>query len=195
MQYTTLSNLKKHLWVTWTTRDIELTALIVKSSNMLEFELWQSLDVETVTRRVNGRWTDRVFVESTVNSVSSVSYTTDNGYSWSTIEVDYSDWYTVYLRSKAPKGTRNVKVVYARGYASVPADLEQFFLKYCESLLWDSQATEDDKQRKVSSKKVGNYLSVTYAWPEELSRHDKSFEISYDNIKQKYQVFSPSYSW
>lgn len=190
MQYTTLANLKTHLWITGTDRDAELTTLIAKASDMLEFELWQSLDIETVTRRTNGFWNNRVYVESIINSVSSVHYTSDWWYSRQAIDVDFFDWYIIYLKYDAPRWVRNVKVVFEKWYEEVPVDLEQFFLKYCESLLWDSVATEWDKQERVKSKKIGNYLAVTYMWPEELSKNDKAFQVQYESIKDKYKVFS-----
>lgn len=187
MQYTTLENLKDYLWITCDDQDADLQSLIRRWSDMLSTELWDDLWLKTVTRRYDGYWSNRVVLESIINTVSLVEYTTNNWYSRNPVEVDFVEWYVIYTRSSLPKGFKNVRVTYQKWYAKVPGDIETFFLKYVSFM--KSEKEVNSKSKEIKTKKFED-LSITYFWPNELSSRNSQFAQDYEAIKNKYKVFS-----
>lgn len=187
MQYTTLETLKNHLWIITTDEDATLTTLITKWSDMLSTELWDDLWTKTITSRYDGTWSNRIVLETVINSISLIQHTTDQGYSRTGIDLDFIDWYVVYTKQMLPKGTKNIKIIYSKWYEVVPSDLESFFLKYVSRMRQEQITNSKDKEIKM--KKL-DWLSITYFWPNELSTRDEQFAVDYEAIKGKYKVFS-----
>lgn len=196
LKYTTLATLKTFLGITGTDQDAALQELIDTGTDLLDLDLGENLGQVTKTRRVDGTGTNRIFLEREPSAVSSMSSTTDGGYSWSGIdlEADPIEGYAVFAATIIPKGTRNIKVTYTVGYSSVPADLEEFFLNYVRTLKTTREAIAAGKDpfQKVKSKKIEG-LQVTYFSPSELSDglgQSDPFAPLYQNIVNKYRVFN-----
>ena len=187
MQYTTLSTLKDFLWVTDNSRDTELTNRITIMSDILSMELWQDLTKWTVTKRYDGFGSNKIVLETVVNEVQKIEYTTNNGYNRNEAEYSHHDWYIVYTRSPLPRGSQCVKVTFEKWYDVVPPDLEQFFLRYVKVATEQEQSSQAEKD--IKTKKLDG-LSITYFWPWEIAERNKAFWVDYDAIKNKYKVFS-----
>lgn len=187
MEYTTLDALKAFLKIEDNAQDEYLEQVITSASRVLATELWDDLSLKTQTRRYDAYGTAKIVLEQVVNSVSLVEHTTDNGYSWSPVAVDFVDWYIVYLRQTIPSWYKCLRVTYSKWYATVPADLEQFFLKYVNKIITDQLANSDSKE--IKTKKLDG-LSITYFGPDELASRDRTLWVDYDTIKNKYKVFS-----
>lgn len=189
MEYTTLDDLKAFLKIDTndTTQDEYLEQVITSASRVLATELWDDLSLGTHTRRYDSYGTGKIVMEQTVNSVSLVEQTPDAWYTRLPVSVDFVDGYIVYLRETVPAWYKRMRVTYSKWYATVPADLEQFFLKYVSKIITDQLANSDSKE--IKTKKLDG-LSITYFWPDELASRDRSLWVDYDAIKNKYKVFS-----
>lgn len=147
MEYTTLARLKTFLSITDTTQDTALTTLITQATALVDIELGDNLGTATVTRKMDGNETNRLIMENTVNTVTSVSdVSTGTVYT-----VDYIEGSIVYLERETAKGRKNIQITYSKGYATVPGDMERFFWQYCKELLTiaDSGDTETVKSQSL----------------------------------------------
>ena len=64
MLYTNLDSLKKRLWITTTESDSELSLIIERATNIINANLWISLEKRTVTERVDGQWHNKPNLDS-----------------------------------------------------------------------------------------------------------------------------------
>lgn len=158
MNYTTLAKLQAYLNIT-DTNDAKREGIITTLSSILSTELGDDLSEKTQTRRYDGYDTYRVVMESIVNTVTKIEYTRDNGYSRTEATLDYIDGYMVYSQDKLPKGTKNVRITYTKGYATVPADLEAFFLQYVATYV--KSLPENENNKEIKNKRLDG-LSITY---------------------------------
>lgn len=188
MEYTTLATLKQYLGISNNTYDVILADLIKRGSDMLSTELWDDIGKKTVTRRHDSYGSNRVILEYAPNEVINVEHTNNNWYNRTPVEIDYVDWYTIYLKKSYCKGSKVFKVTYTKWYDTVPQDIETFFLKYV-SILWSSYNLNKKQAKEVKSKKI-DILTVTYFWPNELASRDGNAYADYELIKNKYRVFS-----
>lgn len=189
MEYTTLSNLKTYLGITGNSQDGALSSLITLCSEMLSLELGDDLGQKTVTRRINGSGTYRVVLENNVSAVSSIQYTCDNWYSRTSLTVESLEWPILYTVEEIPRGERNIKVVYTKGYASVPKPLEEFFLKYVQLQKELREQLTDEKKYTAKTKQVDG-MSVEYFWPSEIAEKDAVFKANWNAILKKYKNFN-----
>lgn len=189
MEYTTLSNLKTYLGISGDAQNAALTSLITLCSEMLSLELGDDLGQKTVTRRVNWTGTYRIVLENNVSAVTSVHYTTDNGDNRTALTVDALEWAIVYTKEEIPRGERNIKVVYTKGYATVPKPLEEFFLKYVQLQKELREQITDDKKYTAKVKQIDG-MSVEYFWPSEIAEKDAAFKANRKAILKKYKNFN-----
>lgn len=196
LKYTTLATLKTFLGIEGSDQDTELQELIDRGTELLDLELGENLELQTKTKRFDGQGAYRIHLERIPNSVTSIHITSNEGYTWTSVDLDDDpiEGYAVYAKSELPRGTRNVKVVYQVGYAEVPTDLEDFFLHYLKTLkdVRDDISAGKDPFDKVKTKRLEG-LSVTYFSPGELATQyngSNPFTVNYERILQKYKIFS-----
>lgn len=189
MLYTTLENLKKHLWITSSDEDTKLNELIETATELIDTDIGENLETRTKVRRIDGNGSCRILME---NKVTSVNYVKD-ARTGSTYTVDFIDWYIIYITSELERGMKNIEISYVLWYASVPKDFERYFLEYCKELYNRDKITSDTAV--VKTKKLGD-LSVTFFSPSELIESGSSVLASDDmqKIILKYKHFSISAS-
>lgn len=189
MEYTTLSKLKTYLGITWSDQDSALTSLITVCSEMLSLEIWDDLSARDITRRLDWSGTYRIVLENNVNSVASISYTYDNGANRTALTFESIEGAIVYCSDIIPKWSRNIKVVYNKGFTTVPKPLEEFFLKYVQ--LNKEHREQNSTNNKLSVKvKQANDMKVEYFGPGEMAWYDDSLRASRDMILKKYKNFN-----
>lgn len=190
MEYTTLSALKMFAPSTGLT-DPQLSALITRGSLLLDAELWDNIGEQTLTKRMDGYGKPKIVMEAKVNSVTSVEYK-ESG-SWYEIDVDFIDWPVVHLEEPAPKGDKNIRIVYVKGYTVLPTDIQAFFHTYLMRLLTLDKASTGATAGEVKSKSI-NGLSISYRTPWEIAESETSdggaFSEAYKSILSKYKNFT-----
>lgn len=190
MEYTTLDSLKEFLDISTDHLDDNLSALITRATKLLDLQFGDNLWVQSKTRYIDGNGTNRLIMENTINSVTSIEMRSGTG--WSPLAVDFIDGALVYLTSDAPKGQANIKITYTKWYEEIPADLQAFFNVYCSKLI----TIEENKPLKkyghngqYTSKKI-NGLSVTYRSPWEIAKEQKDFGLDLTAVVKKYKNFT-----
>jgi hypothetical protein len=126
-------------------------------------------------------------LENEIKEVDDVEYTLNNWYSRESVEVDYVDWFVIYTKTIIPRGYKNIKVTFKKWFATVPKDIETFFMKYVWKLI--EQQKPATSNQEIKSKKIDG-LSVSFFGPDELANRDGAFAVDYEVIKNKYRVFS-----
>lgn len=180
MFYTDTDALKSFLNITDMSQDDYLETLIEQATALVDIELGDNLGKKTFTRRVDGNGTDRIIMENSINSVTSVKIAREDY----PIEVEFIEGSTIHLMDAAPRGTKNIEVVYEKGYDTVPPDFSRFFLEYCRELY---NMQKEASTQVVKSKKLGD-LSLTFFAPSELT--DEKFLADLSIVIRKYKNFN-----
>lgn len=128
-------------------------------------------------------------MENTINSVSSLQYSSDEGQTRTDIEVLSTEDMIVFAKTKIPRGYKNVKITYEKGYATVPTDLQRFFLMYVAKLkdMSDDISTATNTER-VKEVKIGEISKKFYS-PSDIAKLDQQFNKKLERIVDKYGNF------
>lgn len=190
MEYTTLTNLKSYLRITDSSRNTELTSLIATATQLVDIELWYNLTLNNALQVVvNGMGKNRVVLPQKVNSVSKIEVRDSGNSTWSEIAVDFLDGLVLYVLQNISPGVKNVRVTCSRGYDSVPADFERWFISYCAQLL---QKQDQDTEGQIHNKKLDG-LSITYFGPSDFAGNDEGL-VNFRRLITHYKSFSFSSS-
>lgn len=179
MEYTTLSALKWFLGITGASEDASLAELITEATALVDIELGDNLAQVTKTRRIDGSGEPRIIMENTVNSVTSVI----NAVTWYEYSSDFIEGKSVYFAESIPKWRKNIAITYSKGYATVPRDMERYFLHYCRELYTMASSSELEQ---VKTQSLGGGLSLTYFSPSELMGR----MVWLDSVIAKYKNFN-----
>jgi len=192
MLYTNLDSLKKRLWITTTESDSELSLIIERATNIINANLWISLEKRTVTERVDGQWHNKIYLSNKPNLINKITDKKGTDYI-----LDFIDWYIVFLEKKAPKWEKNIIVEYEVWFDIVPADIEEICLDLCfifsdeMNIIW--KYTEKIVDKNIKTKKLGD-LMITYFWENEkkfLSSKEALNPAKHiEEILNKYKPFS-----
>lgn len=159
MKYTTVSSLKEKLWIATNDSDSELSSIIDEATQLIDNEIWFNLEKRNVTERVDGMGNNRIYLKNKPNMVSIVT-----GES-SFYDVDFIEWYIVYLKQNTSKWTRNITVEYEVWFDTPPKDIESICLDICVVLSdkygikWSNSIKLIDKN--IQTQKLWG-LSITY---------------------------------
>lgn len=195
MEYTTLSSLKKRLWIATdnTDSDTELSLIITRATNLIDAKLGFNLEVRSISERIDWTWSNRIYVKNKPKSITNIV-----SKDWYTIyTLDFVEWYVVYLEESTPKWKKNIIIDYDTGFVSVPSEIEEICLDLCvilanqASITWTNSDNLIDKN--IKTQKLGE-LSITYFWETERTTKN-SFESldpskNVDNILNKYKSFT-----
>lgn len=194
MDYTSLSSLKRKLWVSSenTEFDPELLFLIKKATNMINSTIWQSLEKRNLLEVVNGNGNKKIYLK---NKASEIIKVFDK--SWKKIEVDFVDWYIVYLKNNVPKAEKNVMVEYVFGFDEIPFEIEEICLDLCvifadeNNIKWENSENIIDKN--IKTKKLGELMITYFSADEKNFLNSKEVLSPAKNILQileKYKKFT-----
>ena len=194
MDYTSLSSLKRKLWVSSenTEFDSELLFLIKKATNMINSTIWQSLEKRNLLEVVNGNGNKKIYLK---NKASEIIKVFDK--SWKKIEVDFVDWYIVYLKNNVPKAEKNVMVEYVFGFDEIPFEIEEICLDLCvifadeNNIKWENSENIIDKN--IKTKKLGELMITYFSADEKNFLNSKEVLSPAKNILQileKYKKFT-----
>lgn len=191
MKYTTLSSLKKKLWIATgnTESDSELSLIIDQATQLIDNELWKNLEKQNIQERTDGTGTTRIYLSRIPSSVISVT-----GSYWN-YTVDFIDSYILHLKEKSTKWRKNIIVEYEYGFDTVPSDIESICLDICvvlcdqRNISWTNSLKLIDKN--IQTQKLGN-LSITYFWEKEKKQN--AFEkldpgAHIETVFKKYKPF------
>lgn len=191
MKYTTLSSLKKKLWIATgnTESDSELSLIIDQATQLIDNELWKNLEKQNIQERTDGTGTTRIYLSRIPSSVISVKG------SYGNYTVDFIDSYILHLKEKATKWRKNIIVEYEYWFDSVPKDIESICLDICvvlcdqRNISWTNSLKLIDKN--IQTQKLGN-LSITYFWDKDKKHNafeklDPSTHI--ETVLNKYKPF------
>lgn len=195
MKYTTLSSLKKRLWITADGSDSELSLIIDKATNLIDSELWFNLEKRAITERVDWTWNNKLYLKNQANLITSIK-----SKDWyDSYSLDYISWYVLYLEENTPKWQKNIVVVYEYWYETdkIPTDIEEICLDLC-TIIANKEWTTWDNMEKLIDKNIKTQklweLSITYFWETEKVTQT-SFEKlnpakNIEKVLNKYKSFS-----
>lgn len=194
MDYTSLSSLKRKLWVSSenTEFDSELLFLIKKATNMINSTIWQSLEKRNLLEVVNGNGNKKIYLK---NKASEIIKVFDK--SWKKIEVDFVDWYIVYLKNNVSKAEKNVMVEYVFGFDEIPFEIEEICLDLCvifadeNNIKWENSENIIDKN--IKTKKLWELMITYFSADEKNFLNSKEVLSPAKNILQileKYKKFT-----
>lgn len=190
MKYTTLSSLKTKLWIATDDSDSGLNLIIDEATQIIDNEIWFNLEKKTITERVDWYWSNKIYLKNKPNSVSSVSW------ELRFYDVDFIEWYIVYLKENTTKWTKNIIVEYEVWFDSTPKDIESICLDICV-ILSDKQNIKWNNSTKLIDKNIQTQklwgLSITYFWETEKKKNafeklDPSSDIT--KVLNKYKPFT-----
>ncbi len=196
--YTTLSSLKNKLWIATenTDSDTELNLIIEQATKTIDSYLWFNLEIKNITERVDWTWKKRIYLKNIPNTITSIK-----NIDGTIFELDYIDWYTLYLKENTANRRWNMIVEYTVWYIEVPFDIENICLDLCTilvnqnsslSVLWSNMEKLIDKN--IKTQKLWE-LMITYFWDTERNEKSlSSFEFlspskNIENILNKYKSF------
>lgn len=165
MKYTTLDKLKDFLWISDNNFDEKLEKIIDRATDMINSTIWQSLEKQILTERVNWNWNNKIYLKNKANKILKISDKT-----WKKIEVDFIDWYIIFLENNAQKWEKNILVEYEFWFDKTPADVEEICLDLCvifsseKNISWEN--SENIVEKNIKTKKLWE-LMITYFWDSE----------------------------
>jgi hypothetical protein len=145
MQYTTLSSLKNKLWIATTDSDLELNSIIDEATQLIDNEIWFNLETRIITERVDWTWVNKLFLKNKTNSIIKISWINE------LYEVDFIEWYIIYLKQKTLKWSKNIIVEYEVWFDNPPKDIESICLDIC-FILCDKQNIKWSNLNKLTQK-------------------------------------------
>lgn len=192
MLYTNLNSLKKRLWISSDEYNTELSSIIERATKIIETEIWD-ISEKNIIERVDSFWNKKIYTKKIINSIFSVKKI-----NWENYEIDFFDWYIIYLKKNIPSSKKWVLVEYSSWFSTIPADLEEICLDLCvifisESSFLNSKINiEKLVDKNIKTKKLWD-LMITYFWENEKSMSSKDILAPTRNIKNilnKYKSFS-----
>lgn len=191
MLYTDVSSLKTKLWITNNDSDSELTLIIEQATDLIDSEIWFNLEKKEISERIDWNWNNKLYLKNKTENV--VSIIDKNNISY---DLDFIDWYILYLDINTPKWIKNITVSYDVGFTYIPADIESICLDLCVILsnqawiIWTN--TEKLIDKNIKTQKLWS-LSITYFGDNEkkLNPFEKlSPSKNIDKVLNKYKSFS-----
>ena len=192
MLLTSIDSLKKRLWISSDEYNTELSSIIERATKIIETEIWD-ISEKNITERVDSFWNNKIYTKKIINSIFSVKKI-----NWENYEIDFFDWYIIYLKKNIPSSKKWVLVEYSSWFSTIPADLEEICLDLCiifiseSSFLSSKINTEKLVDKNIKTKKLWD-LMITYFWENEKSMSSKDVLAPTRNIKNilnKYKSFS-----
>lgn len=192
MLLTSIDSLKKRLWISSDEYNTELSSIIERATKIIETEIWD-ISEKNIIERVDSFWNKKIYTKKIINSIFSVKKI-----NWKNYEIDFFDWYIIYLKKNISSSKKWVLVEYSSWFSTIPADLEEICLDLCvifisESSFLNSKInTEKLVDKNIKTKKLWD-LMITYFWENEKSMSSKDILAPTRNIKNilnKYKSFS-----
>ena len=192
MLLTSIDSLKKRLWISSDEYNTELSSIIERATKIIETEIWD-ISEKNIIERVDSFWNKKIYTKKIINSIFSVKKI-----NWKNYEIDFFDWYIIYLKKNIPSSKKWVLVEYSSWFSTIPADLEEICLDLCiifiseSSFLSSKINTEKLVDKNIKTKKLWD-LMITYFWENEKSMSSKDVLTPTRNIKNilnKYKSFS-----
>ena len=192
MLLTSINSLKKRLWISSDEYNTELSSIIERATKIIETEIWD-ISEKNITERVDSFWNNKIYTKKIINSISSVKKI-----NWKNYEIDFFDWYIIYLKKNITSSKKWVLVEYSSWFSTIPADLEEICLDLCTIFISESSFlnskinTEKLVNKNIKTKKLWD-LMITYFWENEKSMSSKDILAPTRNIKNilnKYKSFS-----
>lgn len=192
MLLTSIDSLKKRLWISSDEYNTELSSIIERATKIIETEIWD-ISEKNIIERVDSFWNKKIYTKKIINSIFSVKKI-----NWENYEIDFFDWYIIYLKKNIPSSKKWVLVEYSSWFSTIPADLEEICLDLCvifisESSFLNSKINiEKLVDKNIKTKKLWD-LMITYFWENEKSMSSKDILAPTRNIKNilnKYKSFS-----
>lgn len=185
--YITVEELQTFIGTT-SLNDSQLETIIKTAEELVNIELWDSIYLQNITRRIDWNGNNVLLLENKVNEIKYIKLKLNNSF----IELifDYIDWNKVFLERKIPTGRWNVEIQYIKWYNPIPDDFKQFMLFYCKTLIdiYEQKSIDNLNNKEIKSKRLES-LSIEYFSPTEL-KTNKIFQINFDNILKKYKNFN-----
>lgn len=192
MLLTSIDSLKKRLWISSDEYNTELSSIIERATKIIETEIWD-ISEKNIIERVDSFWNKKIYTKKIINSIFSVKKI-----NWKNYEIDFFDWYIIYLKKNIPSSKKWVLVEYSSWFSTIPADLEEICLDLCiifiseSSFLSSKINTEKLVDKNIKTKKLWD-LMITYFWENEKIMSSKDVLTPTRNIKNilnKYKSFS-----
>lgn len=179
MEYTTLDNLKQHLWITDTSQDTFLSRIITRITAIFDAYLWRNLWITTYEEYydleddliITTFWPIRTIQELKDENNNPISYKRIN---WNLIFLEEEINWTIYIK-------------YTAWYNDLSEiqDVEQACLEACKNVY-----NQAKNQWQVKSKSI-EWLSISYFSSQELSWWWMQEILNYQKILDKYKAFKP----
>lgn len=178
MEYTTLANLKEHLWLTDTNFDIVLAKVIKRCTQQFDKYLWYNLETKKYTEYVVVDWDDILIVN--IWPVKTIDKLKQDNVDWSDVTYTRIDGNIIYMPDDHD-GTLYIE--YNAWYDAIAdiQDVEQACLEVCTEL-WNNTPTSWN-EANIKSKKIET-LSKTFFSKDEMAWGNATdFRETLDNYK------------